>query len=644
MLMHVFWKGFWKNKKNYFLMSLSGMLLISILFSTTALVNFLNLIITGEEMDMVMSYAMTASFLTVYFLLEVLLVLSMICYMRTRAKEYAMLQVMGLKKKHRMRFVGLEYLLIVVASMTGGILIGIVESLGIQKILENLYPQKAAEMFIGFSPYKTTLINGFVEFIFLFIICDELLACLGVSEVLNMGVKTGKKPKEHPIMWKVGMVLCLAPLFILQTYWGRTSKMFPVILSIIGIYLLYVSVGGVILQRIRKKESKYYKVISWLNTWYFRFYHNINMMFIVTILIFATVFSYSLPLLDSLYMNPEEKYPYDLVWMAHEEDRPLVEELENKYGITVKEESCIQLVTPDKGTHTGIPASEYEKMTGKKAALKEDEIYIVYQRDRGFWNSLGMDFGAKDPRIHIGISESYLWINTPMAGIIPSARFDTKYPAVKSIDETITGIFSSSNDENIVVFSDEYYNKVKEKAKGPKLILMMDIPEGKEAVVEEIEHYTNRAVYDGTATRIYEKRELMAADELNKLVGMTAYLISLILIIGCSVFVTLIKIGNDSDEMEQKYNFYYLMGMKEKKRRGGIVKECMMTVWLPIVIGLIIGGLFAGVELYLRHFDVKWTLYYAAGMVVMLVIIAVIYGAVSLGINHSMIKKAERRE
>lgn len=41
--------------------------------------------------------------------------------------------------------------------------------------------------------------------------------------------------------------------------------------------------------------------------------------------------------------------------------------------------------------------------------MKDNEIYVVYQRERSERNYLGIDFGTKKPRIYMGEAKDDLW-------------------------------------------------------------------------------------------------------------------------------------------------------------------------------------------------------------------------------------------
>lgn len=67
--------------------------------------------------------------------------------------------------------------------------------------------------------------------------------------------------------------------------------------------------------------------------------------------------------------------------MASDKDIAFIDELKQKYEIKVKKQPCIRVTTTDQGEHMGISASAYEKWTKESLDLKDNEIYVVYQKE-----------------------------------------------------------------------------------------------------------------------------------------------------------------------------------------------------------------------------------------------------------------------
>ena len=214
------------------------------------------------------------------------------------------------------------------------------------------------------------------------------------------------------------------------------------------------------------------------------------MSFIITEFIIVTLYGFSIVIFDNIPVNEPQNYPYDVVWMASDKDIAFIDELKQKYEIKVKKQPCIRVTTTDQGEHMGISASAYEKWTKESLDLKDNEIYVVYQRERSERNYLGIDFGTKKPRIYMGEAKDDLW--QYITGVpTPSNKFDTSFNIVGEEEKILTGVFGNKISEHIIVFSDSYYQKVCNRVEGPNLIVMVQIPKNYEKVIEEICAYTN---------------------------------------------------------------------------------------------------------------------------------------------------------
>lgn len=647
MLNHIFWKGFRKNIKNFILMICSGSFMIAVTFVFAAFDEMLMKSMSDEPIGTAVLYAMSISFLTTQVLLQFLLVLAAICYMRSRAAEYGMLTLMGIKKKHRRIFIAKEYFLLIFGSLGGGFILGYGGSFAIKKFLCFLYPARAAEISMTSFPLRYSLINAVVFFGLLFMICDELIACLGADVVLNLGVKSGKKPKRHPVMWKIGVGFIVAALLIMQTYWGRVDKFTLLLLCLVGTYLLYVSLGGTLLLVLRKKESRYYKKIHWLNTWYHRFYQNVNMMCLVTVLAFMLIFLFALPLLDTVPLDTSDNYPYDVVWMANDEDAEFLSGLEENYNVEMKQIPCIRVTSADKAEHMAISESEYEAWTKENISLKADEILVNYQREIGDRNQLPLDYGAGDTRIAAGCNRVELWVYTPTGDVIPSAEFEVEYREKETRNHILTGIFGTEISEHIIVFSDARYEELKKEAAGADLAVLMQVPEQYEAVMAQVYEYADvhsqRDFYTG-ANLIYTKKEMVEGNKVGRLLSQNIGIMNFVLVLLCAVFITIIKVENDSQEMVDKYGFYFQMGMPFRVRKRGICKECRLTVMLPVVLGVVSGTVFVLRELFLRKLDSVWLVKYMIGLLGVCLLIGIIFGITVAAVEYQMIKKAGKKE
>lgn len=269
--------------------------------------------------------------------------------------------------------------------------------------------------------------------------------------------------------------------------------------------------------------------------------------------------------------------------------------------------------------------------------MKDNEIYVVYQRERSERNYLGIDFGTKKPRIYMGEAKDDLW--QYVAGVpTPSNKFDTSFNIVGEEEKILTGVFGNKISEHIIVFSDSYYQKVCNRVEGPNLIVMVQIPKNYEKVIEEICAYTN-----GSGI-VYEKKNLLLQISKTKIINVSAAIINIFVLLICSFFVLSIKMECDFPEQKGKYIFYSQGGMTHRNIRKSIMKESFWTGGIPIIFGVVISTIFMGTEVYLKKLSLEWIKQYAVKLMGTITGIIFLFLFISICFGIRNIIRIEREE
>ena len=265
---------------HYLLVIFCGILMVSTIYVSYAFSDSIEGIINGQNSGIVEEMYTFINFQETYILLFILMVLVIISYIRKKSYDYVLLDTMGLKKKHRYMFIGFEYAGIIFSSVTGGLILGKILAECAKTVLQNIfYNTITTEINYGFVALRNTLVISCEVFGILFIVFDEVIACLGMDALLTVGKKNGKPLKKRPKILLLGIFLTLIGLISLLFYWGKISKSIPTVFLNAGMCLLMISLAGYYFVRLNKKEKKYYKRLTWLENWYHRFFYNINMSF-----------------------------------------------------------------------------------------------------------------------------------------------------------------------------------------------------------------------------------------------------------------------------------------------------------------------------------------------------------------------------
>ena len=656
MLKKIFLKLLWERKNDYIRVILSGIFCISVIFFSAAVGSGLVYISVGEKASMTeLVMEVEKNFVIPYVLLIFLMILIILSYIRKRAHDYAMLNILGMKKKHRYMYIGCEYLGIILGSIVGGLILGEVESLIVKRFMENIFNDLVDNIFLGVTPIILTLIISIVMFGIGFCFCDQYIACMGIENVTSVGKVSGKNKVNSP--WPIigGVVIFIITLISIVTYWGQIGYTIPATLGMIAMAILILFGGGYYLERLRRKKKKYFKKILWLNNWYHMFYSHVNFSYIVSAFLLIILFGFNIVLVDNLPVSQTENYPYDLVWGANEKDRLFIKKISEKYDVQTELIPCIRVTSGNCAEHIGISAAEYKRLTGENVALKNKEIYIVYQWDRSEYGTIGVDFGKLHPRLYMGCATPNIWVYTQKTS--PGNKFTRDYEVKGVTRKIITGNFktrvlSTSNMntdvfEDIIVFSDKEYKRISNKAEGSNLTVLMNTPKKHSAVLKKVSEYAEKHSqvnffdYRG-GNLIYDRKQCLIEDRERKMLNVTATLIDMIVLFISVIFILLEKAASDYEILEWKYLFYYRTGMSEKKRKRNMIKEVTAIAKVGLLVSIPVVTTMMFVKIVYKQMSIHWTYIYLVEATVIVMGVTSIIMIIMRFIAGRMFKRSER--
>lgn len=184
--------------------------------------------------------------------------------MKRRKKEFGVLNILGMEKRHISKVLFFENIYIAVITILSGIIIAIVLDKAMFLLLTKML---GAEYSPGFYISKEALIHTIILFSIIFLcIYINSLRQIHLSkpiELLNGGNVGEKEPKTKWFMAIIG-VICLAVGY----YISITSKnpvqslnlfFIAVILVIAGTYLIFIAGSIAFLKSLRKNKRYYYK-------------------------------------------------------------------------------------------------------------------------------------------------------------------------------------------------------------------------------------------------------------------------------------------------------------------------------------------------------------------------------------------------
>ena len=331
--------------------------------------------------------------------------------MKRRKKEFGVLNILGMEKRHISKVLLLENIYIAFITMLLGIIIGMVLDKAMFLILTKML---GAEHSPGFYISKEALIHTVILFgIIFFCIYLNSLRQIHLSkpiELLNGGNVGEKEPKTKWFMAILG-VICLAVGYYISVtsknpVESLSSFLIAVILVIAGTYLIFIAGSIAFLKSLRKNKRYYYKTKHFTAVSGMIYRMKQNAVGLASICILSTGVLLMISMTVSIYFGMNDimvnRYPYDtdisITGVGEEECQTAIETFEkaisdNKVPVDKKAEEIyltiisridhgqIQIAEPGTLTESGsvltlslLRQSEYKKLTGTDPVLQDGEI------------------------------------------------------------------------------------------------------------------------------------------------------------------------------------------------------------------------------------------------------------------------------
>lgn len=374
--------------------------------------------------------------------------------MKRRKKEFGVLNILGMEKRHISKVLLLDNIYIAFITMLLGIIIGMVLDKAMFLILTKML---GAEHSPGFYISKEALIHTVILFgIIFFCIYLNSLRQIHLSkpiELLNGGNVGEKEPKTKWFMAILG-VICLAVGYYISVtsknpVESLSSFLIAVILVIAGTYLIFIAGSIAFLKSLRKNKRYYYKTKHFTAVSGMIYRMKQNAVGLANICILSTMVLVMISSTSSLVFGMNDlvktRYPNDITIYS--------ENINNKENVEALEK--VQKVIKDSKSDVN---NEIEYSYIVLAVLKNKNKFYVPEN----FNKMSMSDLNKCNNILMTSLDDYNSINSENETLnddeilIYSRRkeyeystiqlFDTKYSVKKKIKKPIdNGPFFSNN-------------------------------------------------------------------------------------------------------------------------------------------------------------------------------------------------------
>ena len=603
MLTKIIYKNFRSNLKNYILFFLSNIVAIMELFVFYGIRSIIKSSIT----DKVTAEALKTDFQIAVGIIAVITLMLMFyamkCYIKLRIKDYSMFLVLGMKKKAVSLLLLFEYCIGCVISLILGIGVGRILLYIIQRLLVKYYPRYIQMHALGYQIYKNVCLASILIMVLVFVILLIWLDGRSLGMLMAEDKKNEKRPASY--MWiilaVIGIVLMIGGIIL---YCGSdTQYLYAHGGLLMGLILAVVFGLALFLNLLKKCKNFYYRHMLDLNQLYSRY---LNHMIILVLLIVVHFFSLSYLVVQTAELLPldqyRSQYPYDVIWITEKDNKGYAKKLASTYNGTVTEVPMIRVSTYYGANHIGISEKTYRKLSKSQALnLKENQIAVRIEnsdakqediKDSAYWEVYstlyaGKYFGKQDSDTLIDVKENE----------------DIHFNIQSICTQTIVGKYSTDGwHENIIVFSDEYFNKqwnaISLKNDNASELELFTFPTTRrEPVCQKLKQYNQKSSYHKRGklqNNLYITDQYLNGKKMRALFSMSSKIFLIIASILSGFFIMSLKTLTEFPALQKRFEFFKCMGMRENQLKWNTFFEIKILGQIAESVSLVTGFLYVG--------------------------------------------------
>ncbi len=327
-------KNIQKNKKIYFPYLLTCLLSISMFYIVSSL-SF------HEGIDVMVGADTVRYFLQMGIVIIALFSFIFLFYtnrflMKRRIKEFGLLHVLGMEKRHVLKVIGYESFFIGVTSLVLGLFFGMLLDKAMYLCIGRMFKAPISlGFYISLKAVCLTIILFTILFLCIYIKSAWMIHKSHAIDLLH-GEKVGEKePKTKVLTTIIGFISLLSGYYIAFTTKNPLTAFglffIAVFLVIIGTYCLFSSGSIFILKLLRRKKSFYYQSQHFINISHMLYRMKQNAIGLANICILCTMVLVMLSSTISLWIGIEDmtytRYPREISITQPYKDETHIKEL-----------------------------------------------------------------------------------------------------------------------------------------------------------------------------------------------------------------------------------------------------------------------------------------------------------------------------
>ncbi|MFJ7983526.1 FtsX-like permease family protein [Lysinibacillus xylanilyticus] len=564
------------NINNYLLYFLSMVVCIIIFYTFNSLLYIPEIQNTVKNLDSTMSQT---SFILIGFII-VFIGYSNALFTKKRKKEVGLYSLLGVKKKTIGRMLFVENIIIGAMTLLTGLVLGIILSrLSTMLLLKLLGAPIEVSFSIPLEAILTTTFIFTVITIFTSVQSYLLIYRFQLSELFHAEKKGEKVPKASLLSAALAFVL------LTSSYWLMFNgmAMLAIPLVVIGTYLLFRSLTVYLLKRAQKKKAKYYNGINIIGTSHllYRVRGNAMMLTIIALLITGAIpyiqvgfFEYAMTEKDA-----QNSAPFSYIYLSKDEaiDQQINHVIANDKNHPITEQLDIPIISVE-----GSTTAPFQDNDNLSINLMAEQTYHQVKKtlDLGDIPSLS---GEQAIAIKYFIHQ-------------PDADFkghDIEIPLPQG-KQTLTleklekkSVRLSDGQELLyLVVDDKMFNKMAEHF---PLITYKAYEVENEKTTKETSNTLQKLSDENMQLMTYYDKYT----SLKAFTGMKTFIVSslALVLLAATGSIIYFKQISEAHADQNRYEILRKIGVSKKEVRSTIAKQTLFVFILPLLIGILNGGM-----------------------------------------------------
>ncbi|MGE7945244.1 FtsX-like permease family protein [Lysinibacillus sp. NPDC093688] len=564
------------NINNYLLYFFSMVVCIIIFYTFNSLLYIPEIKNTVKNLDSTMSQT---SFILIGFII-VFIGYSNALFTKKRKKEVGLYSLLGVKKKTIGRMLFVENIIIGAMTLLTGLVLGIILSrLSTMLLLKLLGAPIEVSFSIPLEAILTTTFIFTVITIFTSVQSYLLIYRFQLSELFHAEKKGEKVPKASLLSAALAFVL------LTSSYWLMFNgmAMLAIPLVVIGTYLLFRSLTVYLLKRAQKKKAKYYNGINIIGTSHllYRVRGNAMMLTIIALLITGAIpyiqvgfFEYAMTEKDA-----QNSAPFSYIYLSKDEaiDQQINHVIANDKNHPITEQLDIPIISVE-----GSTTAPFQDNDNLSINLMAEQTYHQVKKtlDLGDIPSLS---GEQAIAIKYFIHQ-------------PDADFkghDIEIPLPQG-KQTLTleklekkSVRLTDGQELLyLVVDDKMFNKMAEHF---PLITYKAYEVENEKTTKETSNTLQKLSDENMQLMTYYDKYT----SLKAFTGMKTFIVSslALVLLAATGSIIYFKQISEAHADQNRYEILRKIGVSKKEVRSTIAKQTLFVFILPLLIGILNGGM-----------------------------------------------------